>query len=656
MNDPLSAFADAVHAANIPAAKNPYRITGKLERFTPQGDHQENGWYVLYNLTHAVVGAFGCWKRDVKQKFCSADRDSLTPQQWNEVAKSQKEAEKANEAERVRAQADVREKCKPLFAVKRAGAHLYLANKGVKAHGQVVVSDLAAYPGWLALPLTDEKRVIHSAQLIAEDGAKRFMFGGRIQGCWFNLSDLADGPLVITEGYATGASVHEATGWATVCAMNAGNIMAVAAVQRKLHPKRTILIAADDDQFTDGNPGKTKAGLAAKASNATVVLPAFADEAMKQKPTDFNDLHRLAGLSEVKRQLVEGARMGGDWNMMVQDACDTMTELIPEPVQIVEGLLCVEAKLVIGGSSKTYKTWITMDMAISLAAGASFLGRWCKQQRVLYVNFELKENTFKRRVQTIAHAKGIHFDYQQFFHLSLRGKISRLKPQEIVDRIVAMAVNRRCSVVVVDPIYKLNTQGKDENAAGEQTVFLNELDRITTEGRCSLIFDDHFSKGSQSDKDPLDAIRGSSAKGGDVDAAMIIRKHKEEGSFSVDVIHRELPPVAPFAIRWQYPLFELADDLDPADMKQPKRGRPKKVDPTNVLPYLTDTDSEHGITISKLSEDSGISRQTLSQRYLPELRLKKFIATAGEGSSATQYITQKGKERLEKLNSDESNG
>jgi phage/plasmid primase-like uncharacterized protein len=646
MNDPLSTLALTMKAAGLPASQQPFRITSKIERFTPAGDHQENGWYVLYNLQHAVVGAYGCWKRGLKEKFCSADKNALTPQQWGEISKAWKDAEQARKEEEERLKLEAREKCKALFTLPTVTDHPYLKKKQVMAHGKVVLSNQTLTPNWMALPLADEKGTIHSAQFIADDGAKRFMFGGRVQGCWFTLADTSDGPLCITEGYATGASVHQATGWATVCAMNAGNLPAVAAAIRKLHPDRTLIIAADNDQFTDGNPGLTKARAAAKPVSATVIYPEFADESLGEKPTDFNDLQRISGSGEVKRQIIEGARMGGDWDLLIQDACDTMTEVIPEPTELVEGLLCEQAKLVIGGSSKTYKTWITMDMALSLSAGGMFIGRRCRRSRVLYVNFELKESTFKRRIQTIAKAKGIHFDYQQFFHISLRGKISRLTPQQIVDRIVKMALKRRCTVVVVDPIYKLNTKGKDENAAGEQTVFLNELDRITTEGQCSLIFDDHFSKGSQSDKDPLDAIRGSSAKGGDVDAAIIIRKHDTEGSFSVDVVHRELAPVAPFVITWQFPLFHPNENLDAADMKQPKRtGRPSTLDAISILEALEKTSEFDGLTISDLMERLKAKRTTL-QRHLETLRLKSLIATAGEGNRASCYITEKGQNYL----------
>lgn len=646
MSDPVAMLAGALEAAGIPPASSPFRASGKIERFTPKGDSQENGWYVLYPLTACLVGAFGCWKRGIKQKFCSADRSTLSPAQWNEVSQAWRKAEAARAAEEAAAATAVRDKCKTLFAGPKAAAHPYLEKKRVRARDNLALSNLTAYPGWLAIPLVDEHGVIHSAQLIAEDGQKRFMFGGRIAGCFAPIAPEAAGPLCIVEGYSTGATVHEATGWPVFCAMSAGNLAAVSAALRKLHPERPILLCADHDQFTPSNPGLTKATAAAKAVRGTVIYPQFSDEELGSKPTDWNDLQYLAGSEETKRQLLAGAKMGGDWSLLLSDGAETMTEVLPDPVQIVEGFLCEEAKMVIGGSSKTYKTWLTMDLALSVATGAPFLGHACHRRNVLYVNFELKESTFKKRIQAVTHAKNLLLDYQQFYHLSLRGRVAKLKSSEIVDKIIALALDKRCSVVVVDPIYKLNTQGTDENSAGQQTVFLNELDRITTEAKCSLVFDDHFSKGNQSDKDPLDAIRGSSAKGGDVDAAFIIRKHTQDGSFSVDVVHRELPPMDPFVITWNYPLFHMEHSLDPGDMKQPNRGgRPKTIDPMSILAAFKETTPENGTTVSKLVKILDISRSAI-RTHLSFLRSQSWIATHGEGTGATQHITDAGKAHL----------
>ncbi len=195
---------------------------------------------------------------------------------------------------------------------------------------------------------------------------------------------------------------------------------------------------------------------------------------------------------------------------------------------------------------------------------------------------------------------------------------------------------------MIDPLYKINTAG-EENAARDQTLLFNQLDRITTEAGATLILNDHFGKGNQSEKDPLDAIRGSSAKGGDVDAAMILRRHDVKDCFRVDMVHRELPPVPPFCIGWHYPLMEIRDDLDPEKMKKAGAGRGKSYDPAKLLLPIMDRTVKNPISISAWAAAAKLPRQTLAD-YLAELRKKGWISTDGEGSSARQYITEKGLE------------
>jgi RecA-family ATPase len=188
----------------------------------------------------------------------------------------------------------------------------------------------------------------------------------------------------------------------------------------------------------------------------------------------------------------------------------------------------------------------------------------------------------------------------------------------------------------------MNVEG-DENSSRDQTVFFNELDRLTTEAECTVILVDHSPKGNMSERDPLDVIRGSSAKGGDLDAALVLRKHEVEGCFRVDLVHRELPPVTPFVIAWEYPLMVLRPDLDPEAMKKAKAGRRPAHDPVDLLAHIRDTTAESPITISAWAEKAGVKRSTLAE-YLPALRSKGWISTAGEGKTARQYVTEKGRE------------
>jgi hypothetical protein len=116
--------------------------------------------------------------------------------------------------------------------------------------------------------------------------------------------------LYIAEGYATGASIHEVTGHAVAIAFNAGNLKAVAEGLRKKYPSLNLIVAADNDQWTKGNPGLRAVQEAAEDVGGTVIYPTFTEEAITRfkaqhgkGPTDFNDLHQLGGLAEVEKQI-----------------------------------------------------------------------------------------------------------------------------------------------------------------------------------------------------------------------------------------------------------------------------------------------------------------------------------------------------------------
>jgi len=333
------------------------------------------------------------------------------------------------------------------------------------------------------------------------------------------------------------------------------------------------------------------------------------------------------------------------WKPLLTDAADIIFKEIPPVIEIVDGIICEQSKLVIGSGSKSYKTWLTIDLALSISHGVTALGRNTSRRKVMYVNLELKSDTFERRLQAVAKAKGLAIEPGWFLHLPLRGKLTLQLLQVTITRLIALCLERGITVIVLDPVAMLNTQG-DENSSRDQIVLMNEIDRMTTEAVCTVILNDHFGKGNQSEKDPLDAIRGSSAKGGAIDAAMIIRKHDIDDAYRVDMIHRELPPIEPFVISWNYPLMELRPDLNPDDMKKVKGGRSKEYELSFLLEPIRNTSKESSITISAWSKILGIPRKTLSD-YLAVMRKRDYIRTTGEGTSARQYITEIGLTYLE---------
>ena len=174
-----------------------------------------------------------------------------------------------------------------------AGEHAYLGDKGVKAHGIRVEAGHS-----LLIPLRDFKGHLHSLQSIAPDGSKRFMPGGRTKGCYHAIGQ-PSGKLLIAEGYATAATLYEQTGYAVAVAYNSGNLLPVAKALRSKYPCIDLVLCADDDWQTEGNPGVTAATAAAREVGGLLAVPDFTGLERGPKDTDFNDLHRLAGNVEV---------------------------------------------------------------------------------------------------------------------------------------------------------------------------------------------------------------------------------------------------------------------------------------------------------------------------------------------------------------------
>jgi putative DNA primase/helicase len=144
------------------------------------------------------------------------------------------------------------------------------------------------------VPARDVPGTLWSLQTIAADGRKLWIPKSRTAGCYFAIGHLQPGArLLVCEGFATGATLHEATGDAVAVAFTAGNLLRVAQALREKYPEAALTIAADDDHATKGNPGLTLATKAARAVGALLAVPDFTGLARGAHHTDFNDQARL---------------------------------------------------------------------------------------------------------------------------------------------------------------------------------------------------------------------------------------------------------------------------------------------------------------------------------------------------------------------------
>ncbi|MDD2729094.1 DUF927 domain-containing protein [Malikia sp.] len=198
-------------------------------------------------------------------------------------------------------------------AASEAGESAYLTRKGVQAHGLRFARD-----GWLLVPLRDAAGKLWNVQRIAPvkpaDGEeKRFPFGGRVSGLRHLFGTTPADPgavLLLAEGYATGATLHEATGYPVAVAFNSGNLGKAARALREQYPAALLIACGDDDQETEARTGKNIGRIAATAAAKAVNgLALFPPEGLAPGQNfDFNDLHAHhggpAGLAAV-REIVQ---------------------------------------------------------------------------------------------------------------------------------------------------------------------------------------------------------------------------------------------------------------------------------------------------------------------------------------------------------------
>ena len=252
---------------------------GQIHRFKGPDDKRHNGWYIC-DVDH---GAFGNWKTGVVVKW--SERGKLTDQERRDLNQQIRQQRQARRKEREqKQQAAAAEAVKLWQHAIPVLSHPYLQRKKVQPHG------IRVHEGRLVVPMTINTH-IHSLQFITDD-FKKFMPRGKVKGCYYPIGKLRE-RLWIAEGFATSASVFEATGDAVACAFSGVNMAKVAKSFRKQHPKLDIRIAGDvgGEKYTD------EAMIACLGKRA---LPIFDDG---DDGNDWNDFSCLYGKDTTRNAL-----------------------------------------------------------------------------------------------------------------------------------------------------------------------------------------------------------------------------------------------------------------------------------------------------------------------------------------------------------------
>ena len=356
--DVIAQFAAAIQATGL-RPPSQFIPDGAIHRFPANDNPQDDAaWYSLHTGKYPW-GVIGNWRTGLRKKWQADNWRTASANEQRDLRQQMSKVHKEYLAEK-----DQNYHYAASEAVRRWDGslpcplqHPYLQRKGISAHG---IRECATK---IVVPLSIGGRLV-SLQFIDQVGKKRFLKGGKVKGAHFIIGEITD-LVMIAEGYATAASIFEATGHPVVVAFYAGNVTVVAAAVRSEHPQLKIIICADDDFESAENTGLKNATEAGALVGATVVKPEFGPQ-RKSGNCDFNDLAKCFGAAAVAAQIdaalaeasaVHGACLNAAW---------------PEPGRIQAPLLPVIAFDGYALLPDVLRTWV-MDEADRMPCAPDFI-------------------------------------------------------------------------------------------------------------------------------------------------------------------------------------------------------------------------------------------------------------------------------------------
>lgn len=399
--NPVDQFRDALKCRGI-IAPTEVIANGTIQRCDAAGKPGRKGGAYLLHLDGVAAGGFEnhhdgkgweTWRADIGRKLAPVE-ELVIRERW--------EAQRnAREAETMRRQAETAARAHAIWEAssRTIGNHAYLERKRILPHGvRLCLTDMnignMQCNGALVIPMRDAGGELRHLQFIAPDGTKRYLNGPKPAGLYFSIGKPA-GVVCIAEGYATAATIHEAMGHGVAVAFDCGSLESVARALRDKMADAKLIVCADDDANTAGNPGVTKARAAAVAANGLMAVPNFGDS-RPEATTDFNDLAIYRGAEAVRRCIDAAvtpsiqALLGGNLCTNSRAITRRMADIKAEPIRWLWPYRIARGKVtVIAGHPGLGKSQITASLAGIVSQGGVWPdGSKCERGSVLMVSGE----------------------------------------------------------------------------------------------------------------------------------------------------------------------------------------------------------------------------------------------------------------------------
>lgn len=498
------------YMAQLDVSPAPYErliLDGQLHRYDIDGDKRGsiNGVYLIH--TDGIPAGFvQDWKRGKKEKWRYND-SNLTEEERNYFNSEEYQA-KIN-AEREKKKQKLRQRqieaadrsriiCETLPEAK--DDHPYLKKKGITAHGVKLNGDI------LAIPLRDIDGNIGSLQWIDPDGQKRFQPDTALSGLFWSigLEQQPTSPILLGEGFATMAKIHELTGYPCVAGIACSFLKKVAKKLRERYSEAKIYVMADNDKGTEErrgyNPGLANANNLVKAGLADyVIAPEFEQP---EDGTDWDDYALKYG-DEVCSQLLEEKlkeaplkerqekyrQKAEELGVVNFEEFETFRQPLESTSWIIEDWLPTESLVMIFASSGSGKSFLTTDMAYAIAN--PHISEWhgkkiLKHGPVVYIAGE-GQRGLRKRIAGLVGYTGAKTDGVKMAIIKEPMLIDEQDPKGGINRALANigSIYPEPALIVLDTL-AANLSG-DENKAADANAFIRSCQKLIQEFGTTII-------------------------------------------------------------------------------------------------------------------------------------------------------------------------
>jgi hypothetical protein len=302
----------------------------------------------------------------------------------------------------------------------------------------------------------------------------------------------------------------------------------------------------------------------------------------------------------------------GQKKVFTLPAIESSLDLSANPPELrpvlIDGILRKGHKMSLSAPSKAGKSFALINLALSFAHGAEWLGFPCKPCRCLYVNFEIDRASCWQRFETVAQAREINAGHENLKIWNLRGYNAPI--EDLIPALILDIGANQYEAVIIDPLYKMYQSTRvrtfDENSAASLSYLFCEFDRLIRECDCALIMAGHYSKGMQGAKSSIDRTSGSGVLGRDPDAILSMTElEATEGGYRLESVLRDFPSTVNLSLRWEYPLHIVDPMLDCEALKG-GAGRKQAFNGGALLDAFQKLDTGAGVPVEKMLEALGV--------------------------------------------------